>query len=87
MIDGAPEVHPLPGDPDHHLIQMPSVARPRTIRRMIVANYDFFPRNPSQPSRLPAEPAARHREGGNRATSARQATPQQRRLLCWNVIR
>jgi hypothetical protein len=30
MIDGAPEVHPLARDPDHHLVQMPSVARPRT---------------------------------------------------------
>jgi hypothetical protein len=29
MIDGTPEVHPLAGDPDHHLVQMPSVARPR----------------------------------------------------------
>jgi predicted glycosyltransferase len=30
VIDGTPEVHPLAGDPDHHLVQMPSVARPGT---------------------------------------------------------
>ena len=30
MVDGTPQVHPLAGDADHHLIQMPSVARPRT---------------------------------------------------------
>jgi hypothetical protein len=30
MIDDTPEIHPLAGDPDHHLVQMPSVARPRT---------------------------------------------------------
>src|SRR5215472_7865469 len=29
MIDGTPEIHPLAGDPHHHLVQMPSVARPR----------------------------------------------------------
>jgi len=29
VIDGPPEVHPLPGDPHHHLVQMPSIARPR----------------------------------------------------------
>jgi hypothetical protein len=30
MVDSTPQVHPLAGDPDHHLIQMPAVARPRT---------------------------------------------------------
>ena len=29
VIDRAPEIHPLTGDPYHHLVQMPSVARPR----------------------------------------------------------
>jgi hypothetical protein len=29
VIDGPPEVHPLPGDPHHHLVQVPSIARPR----------------------------------------------------------
>ena len=37
MIDGTPEIHPLAGDPHHHLVQMPSVARPRA--------------TPTQPSR------------------------------------
>src|SRR5262249_8657893 len=27
MIDGAPQVHPLASDSDHHLVQMPSLAR------------------------------------------------------------
>jgi hypothetical protein len=27
MVDRTPEVHPLAGNPDHHLIQMPSIAR------------------------------------------------------------
>src|SRR5215208_978084 len=26
VIDGAPQVHPLAGDPNHHLIEMPPVA-------------------------------------------------------------
>ena len=30
MIDGAPEIHPLARDPDDHLVEMPSIARPRT---------------------------------------------------------
>jgi hypothetical protein len=30
VIDSAPEVHPVTGDSDHHLIQMPSIARLRT---------------------------------------------------------
>jgi len=29
VVESTPEVHPLAGDPDHHLVQMPSVARPR----------------------------------------------------------
>jgi multiple sugar transport system substrate-binding protein len=29
VIDGSPEIHPLAGDPHHHLVQMPSVAWPR----------------------------------------------------------
>jgi hypothetical protein len=33
MVDGTPEVHTLAGDSNHHLIQMPAVARPRTSRR------------------------------------------------------
>jgi len=27
VIDGAPQVHPLSGDPDHHLVEVPPVAR------------------------------------------------------------
>src|SRR5271165_6521751 len=30
VIDGAPEVHPLAGDPNNHLVQVPSIARPGT---------------------------------------------------------
>ena len=30
MVDGTPEIYPLAGDPDHHLIQVPSIARPET---------------------------------------------------------
>ena len=26
MIDGAPQVHPLAGDADHHLVEVPSIA-------------------------------------------------------------
>ena len=29
VIDGTPEIHPLAGDPHHHLVQMPAVAWPR----------------------------------------------------------
>jgi len=29
-IDGTPEVHPLAGNPDHHFIQVPSIARAGT---------------------------------------------------------
>jgi hypothetical protein len=27
VVDGAPQVHPLAGNPDHHLVEMPAVAR------------------------------------------------------------
>ena len=30
VVDGTPEVHPLAGDPDNHLVQVPSIARPGT---------------------------------------------------------
>ena len=30
VIDSAPKIHPVTGDSDHHLIQMPSIARLRT---------------------------------------------------------
>src|SRR5204863_6359624 len=30
MIDRAPQVHMLPGDPDDDLVEMPAIARPRT---------------------------------------------------------
>jgi hypothetical protein len=33
VVDGTLEAHPLAGDPDHHLLQMPSVSRPRTTLR------------------------------------------------------
>ena len=29
VVDGTPEVHPLAGDPNNHLVQVPSIARPR----------------------------------------------------------
>ena len=31
VIDSTPKVHPIAGDPHHHLIQMPSIARTRTM--------------------------------------------------------
>src|SRR5262249_6775608 len=30
VVDGTPEVHPFAGDPHHHLVEMPAIARPRT---------------------------------------------------------
>jgi hypothetical protein len=30
VVDGAPQIHPLAGDPHHHLVEMPAIARPRT---------------------------------------------------------
>src|SRR5258707_13280422 len=27
VVDGAPQVHPLASNPDHHLVEVPSVAR------------------------------------------------------------
>ena len=30
VIDGPPEIHPLTGDPNDHLVEMPAIARPRT---------------------------------------------------------
>jgi hypothetical protein len=30
MVDGTPQVHALAGDPHHHLVEMPTIARPRT---------------------------------------------------------
>ena len=30
VIDGTPEVHPLAGDPNNHLVQVPSIARAGT---------------------------------------------------------
>ena len=30
VVDGPPQIHPLAGDPHHHLVQVPAIARPRT---------------------------------------------------------
>src|SRR5260370_37104891 len=30
MVDRAPEIHPLAGDPDYHFVEVPAIARPRT---------------------------------------------------------
>ena len=30
VVDGTPEVHPLAGDPDNPLVQMPLIPRPGT---------------------------------------------------------
>jgi hypothetical protein len=30
VVDGPPEVYPLASDPDNHLVQVPSIARPGT---------------------------------------------------------
>jgi hypothetical protein len=30
VVDGPPQIHPLAGDPHHHLVEMPAIARPRT---------------------------------------------------------
>src|SRR6266404_3268844 len=29
VVDSTPQIHPLAGDPHHHLVEMPAVARPR----------------------------------------------------------
>ena len=31
MVDGAPQVHPPAGNADHHLIEMPAIARSRAL--------------------------------------------------------
>src|SRR5437660_2299822 len=30
MVDRAPEIHPLAGDPEHHLVEVPAITQPRT---------------------------------------------------------
>ena len=27
VVDGTPEIHPLAGDPHHHLVEVPAIAR------------------------------------------------------------
>jgi hypothetical protein len=39
MIDGAPQVHPPAGDPDHHLVEMPSLARSGTAPPQVSCNH------------------------------------------------
>ena len=39
MVDRAPEIHPLAGDPDHHLVEVPAIARPRTAQPQPSSNY------------------------------------------------
>ena len=33
VINGAPQVHPFASNPDHHLVEVPSIARPWRHRR------------------------------------------------------
>jgi hypothetical protein len=30
VVDGTPQKHPLAGDANHHLVEVPAIARPRT---------------------------------------------------------
>ena len=30
VVDGTPQIHPLAGDPHHHLVEVPAIARPWT---------------------------------------------------------
>jgi hypothetical protein len=30
VVDGTPQIHPLAGDPHHHLVEVPVIARPWT---------------------------------------------------------
>jgi hypothetical protein len=30
MVDGSPQIHPLAGGANHHLVEVPAIARPRT---------------------------------------------------------
>ena len=39
MIDGAPQVHPLAGDPHDHLVQVPSIARAWTAPPQIAGDH------------------------------------------------
>jgi hypothetical protein len=45
MIDRAPEIHPLASDLDHHLVEVPAIARPRTALPQPSRNHwsEFFP--------------------------------------------
>jgi hypothetical protein len=31
IVDGTPEIHAYTGDPHHHLVEMPEIARPRAL--------------------------------------------------------
>src|SRR5436305_2013188 len=31
VVDRAPEMHPFAGNPDHHLVKMPAIARPGSV--------------------------------------------------------
>ena len=39
MIDGAPQVHPLAGDPNDHLVKVPSIARAWTAAPQIARDH------------------------------------------------
>jgi hypothetical protein len=39
MIDGAPQVHVLAGDPHDHLVEMPSIARPRAAAPQVTRDH------------------------------------------------
>ena len=31
VVDGAPQIHPLASDPNHHFVEMPPIARPGSV--------------------------------------------------------
>jgi hypothetical protein len=39
VIDGTPKVHPLAGDPHHHLVQMPVIAGPRASPAQLLGDH------------------------------------------------
>ena len=52
VVDGAPEIDSLAGDPDHHLVKLPAIARPTTAQPQPSRNHRAEFRHPATDARV-----------------------------------
>src|SRR5207253_2537360 len=81
VIDGAPQVHSLPGDPDDHLVKLPSIARARAAAPQLARDQRAELQDPAPHRLIGYRQAAPTQELLNIAVAQREAQIKPDRVL------